>query len=74
MGRSTSRLTRFEEFDPLDPVDTLVRLIYSEARGESQTGKAVVVWVVSNQVDKNRTVFGGNTYKGVYLKKMCLMV
>lgn len=57
------------EFDPLDPVDTLARLIYSEARGESQTGKAGVVWVVSNRVDKNRIEFGGNTYKGVCLRQ-----
>ena len=67
-GDPISDLTGLTEFEPLDPVDVLARLIYSEARGESRTGKAGVAWVVSNRVDKNMTEFGGNTYKGVCLR------
>ncbi|WP_281888923.1 cell wall hydrolase [Paenibacillus sp. YYML68] len=67
-GDPIQDLSGLQEFDPLDPVDVLARLIYSEARGESRTGKAGVVWVVSNRVDKNLSEFGGSTYKGVCLK------
>ena len=66
-GDPVPNLPELTEFDPLDPVDVVSRCIYSEARGETQEGKAGVVWVISNRVDKNLSEFGGNSYKGVVL-------
>lgn len=56
------------EFNGLDNVELLARLIYSEARGESDTGKRGVYWVVVNRKAKNLSEFGGNTVAGVVLK------
>ncbi|WP_006522808.1 cell wall hydrolase [Desulfoscipio gibsoniae] len=56
------------EFNGLDSVDLLARLIYSEAEGESLTGKRGVYWVVVNRKAKNSSEFGGNTVAGVVLK------
>lgn len=67
-GDPVANLPGLTEFDSLDSTDVLARCIYSEARGESQRGKAGVAWVISNRVDKNSSEFGGNTYKGVILK------
>jgi spore germination cell wall hydrolase CwlJ-like protein len=68
-GDPVQDLTGLTEFDPLDDGDVVARCIYSEARGESQKGKAGVVWVISNRVSKNLSEFGGNSYKKVVLKK-----
>lgn len=55
------------EFRGLDTVDQLARLIYSEARGETKTGKAGVAWTVINRVSKNLSQFGGDSYENVIL-------
>ncbi|WP_226681586.1 cell wall hydrolase [Sutcliffiella horikoshii] len=57
------------EFQGLTSTDLLARLIYSEAEGESLTGKRGVAYVVKNRINKNLSVFGGNTYSGVILKQ-----
>lgn len=67
-GDPLSDLAGLNEFQPLDVVDVVARCIYSEARGESQEGKAGVAWIISNRVDKNLSEFGGNSYKDVVLK------
>lgn len=67
-GDPVSDLPGLSEFDSLDVVDVVTRCIYAEARGESQEGKAGVVWVISNRVDKNLSEFGGDSYKSVVLK------
>lgn len=59
----------FSEFTGLDSTDILARLIYSEARGESMTGKRGVYYVVVNRKAKNSSEFGGNTIAGIALKK-----
>lgn len=56
------------EFNGLDSADILARLIYSEARGESLTGKRGVYHVVANRKAKNSSEFGGNTILGVATK------
>lgn len=52
-----------------DGVDLLARMLYSEARGETEEGKRGCAYVASNRKDKNKTEFGGNTWEGVILKK-----
>ena len=55
------------EFNGLTDVDLLARLIYSEARGESNTGKRGVYWIVMNRKSANKSYFGGSTTAGVIL-------
>ncbi|WP_339157817.1 cell wall hydrolase [Paenibacillus sp. FSL W8-0186] len=67
-GACLTNKTGLTEFDGLDSVDILARLIFSEAEGESLTGKRGVYHVVVNRKAKNSTEFGGNTISGIALK------
>ena len=44
---------------------TLLKTIYSEARGESELGQRAVAWVIYNRAKLNREYWGGNTLAGV---------
>lgn len=57
------------EFENLNNVDNLARMIYSEARGESVTGKRGCYYVVVNRKAKNLPEFGGNTVNGILLQR-----
>lgn len=67
-GEPLADLTGLTEFNGRSAIDLIARLMYSEARGETQSGKAGVHYVVLNRMSKNLTEFGGNTYEGVILK------
>lgn len=67
-GACLSDQSGLSEFNGLSSTDLLARLIYSEAGGESLTGKRGVAYVVKNRIAKNLSEFGGNTYSGVILK------
>lgn len=49
--------------------DLIARMLYSEARGESDQGRRGCGYVVRNRMAKNSSEFGGNSYSGVILKK-----
>lgn len=55
----------FTEFKGRGSVDLLARMIYSEARGESKTGKRACAFVAKNR--KANGGFGGKTYESVLL-------
>ncbi len=59
----------FDDLNNLSDTDLIARCIYSEARGESATGKNGVMHVILNRKNRNTTEFGGSTYKGVILKE-----
>lgn len=67
-GACLSDKSGLSEFNGLTSTDLLARVIYSEASGESLTGKRGVAYVVKNRISKNLSEFGGNTYAGVILK------
>lgn len=58
----------FSELSKLNGTDLLARMIYSEARGESDKGRIGCAFLVKNRKDKYTTEFGGNTWAGVILK------
>jgi hypothetical protein len=49
-------------------IDLLARLIYAEARSNSERKKRGVAYVVENRREQNLSKFGGNTLEGVILK------
>jgi len=53
-----------DDFDEND-VDIMARTIYGEARGESETGKIAVGWVIRNRV-------AANTWYGKTIEDVCL--
>ena len=44
---------------------TLLKTIYSEARGESELGQRAVAWVIYNRAKLNRIKWGGSTLEDV---------
>lgn len=56
--------------DPIaeDDLDTLTRTLWGEARGEPDTGRTAVAWVVRNRAEWSPAAWWGNTIKGVCLK------
>lgn len=61
-------LNSFDDLKNRSGEDLLARMIYAEARGESEKGKRGCAFVAKNRVDKNSSEFGGDTYSGVLLK------
>uniref|UniRef100_A0A914W970 Cell wall hydrolase SleB domain-containing protein n=1 Tax=Plectus sambesii TaxID=2011161 RepID=A0A914W970_9BILA len=49
--------------------DVFAKTVYAEARGEPVEGQVWVAWVIKNRARMNRGYWGGNTIKGVCLKK-----
>ncbi|TKI56253.1 cell wall hydrolase [Brevibacillus antibioticus] len=62
-------LKRKSQLEDCSSTDLLARIIYAEAEGESEEGKRGVAFVIKNRKDRDSREFGGNTYKGVILKK-----
>lgn len=60
-------VNNFNDLANLSEVDVVARCIYSEAAGESLTGKRGVAGVIRNRKNKNSSEFGGGTYKDVVL-------
>lgn len=61
-------LSSYSDLKNCSDTDLLARMIYAEARGETEEGKRGCAYVAKNRVDKNSSEFGGNTYSGVLLK------
>lgn len=51
-----------DEYEGLFDLDLVTRMVYAEARGESDEGKAGCAYVVKNRKDKNLTEFGGTDW------------
>ena len=58
----------FDDLRNLSATDLIARCIYTEARGETDSGKRGVACVIRNRRDYGTDEFGGNTYAGVVLK------
>ncbi|OXS61426.1 cell wall hydrolase [Bacillus sp. V-88] len=67
-GACLTDKTGLTEFNGLSNVDLLARLVYSEARGESYSGKKAITQLVINRQNKNLSEFGGSSLSGVVLK------
>lgn len=61
-------VNNFNDLANLSEIDVIARCIYSEAAGESLTGKYGVANVIRNRKNKNSSEFGGGTYKDVVLR------
>lgn len=59
----------FGEFADVTDEDLLARMLYSEARGESPEAKRACLWVYRHRVAINKQEFGGNTLRGVLLRR-----
>lgn len=68
-GEPLADLPGLTEFNGRSSIDLIARLMYSEARGETQAGRAGVYYIVLNRMSKNLSEFGGNTYEGIILKQ-----
>ncbi|WP_289137792.1 cell wall hydrolase [uncultured Brevibacillus sp.] len=62
-------LKQKSQLEDCSSIDLLARIIYAEAEAESEKGKRGVAFVIKNRKDRDSREFGGNTYKGVILKK-----
>lgn len=61
-------LSSTNELYSRDGIDLLARLIYAEAKNNSERKKRGVAYVVENRREQNLSKFGGNTLEGVILK------
>lgn len=57
------------EYSSRSETDIIARMLYSEARGESDEGRRGCGFVVRNRMAKNSSEFGGKYYSDVILKK-----
>ncbi|HVJ49838.1 cell wall hydrolase [Desulfitobacterium sp.] len=48
-------------------IDLLARMMYGEARSESNTGRTACMWIAKNRVARNSSEFGGQYYQDVIL-------
>lgn len=68
MGQPVSNQTGLQEFTDMPEEYILARTIYSEAMGESYTGKVAIYHIAMNRLRKNLSEFGRPTLKDVLLK------
>lgn len=67
MGKPVSNQSGLQEYEDMFTNDIWARTIYSEAIGESYTGKLAIYHIICNRQKKNSLEFGRPTFKDVLL-------